>query len=173
MLACLRFSEGRKRRIRTQKGGRLPCERLVELKQRTVAGVRIGEQHSVGQVLTQPIGVAYRDHFVAYAVDDEGWLLDTSQIREAVAGDVPPRAKCGDLCRGHRWRGFSIQIDATLLESSDKGFARGLTRCARSEKEFLKTRVALQHRILEVPGQRWLFQVHDVFAAPRSSADQH
>src|SRR5690349_2157265 len=78
-------SVGRHRGVRIEKRGRLACERLVELKQPAVAGVRINEQHCVGQVLTQPIRVTYRDHFIVYAVHDEGRVVDALQIRESIA----------------------------------------------------------------------------------------
>ncbi len=105
-------SVGRQRGVRIEKGGRLACERLVELKEHAVAGVRINEQHCVGQILTQPIGVAYRNHLVVYAVHDEGRVLDALQIRESIAAEMFPIAKSGDLCGSHFWAWRLIPIIA-------------------------------------------------------------
>src|ERR1700752_4419171 len=86
-----RFGTGREER------GGMPCERVVILKQRPVAGVRIREEYGVRQVLSQTVRVDNRNHLVVHAVDDKRRMLDGSEIRETLSGKAFPLAKRRDL----------------------------------------------------------------------------
>jgi len=76
---------------------------LVKLEQGPVACVRVCHENSVWQVLTQPVGVADRDHLVVYAVHHECRLANASQRREPLAGKSLPLPKGGDLRAGDVW----------------------------------------------------------------------
>ena len=73
---------------RIQKRRRMPCKGLVELKERTVARVRISQKDGIRQVLAQPIGVPNRNHLIVDSIYDEGRRQDAFQIGEAICAHL-------------------------------------------------------------------------------------
>ena len=89
-----RFVGDRKERAR------LPRERVVILEQRSVSGVRVRQQDSIGQVLYEALRVDDRDHLVMHTVDDKRGVLDRAEFREALPGDALPITERRHLCIG-------------------------------------------------------------------------
>jgi hypothetical protein len=93
----------RELRVGREKLSRLMHEALVKLEQGPVPCVRVCHENGVWQVLTQPVGVADRDHLIVHAVHHKCRLANASQRREALAGKSLPLPKCGDLRARDVW----------------------------------------------------------------------
>lgn len=100
---------------------------IVELKQRAVPGVRVGEQDCVRQVLDQPVGVRDGNHCVMNAVHDEHWLANGREVRETLASELLPIPKGHDLSLGDFRPGDRFAIFLPFDQPVDEGFARSLT----------------------------------------------
>jgi len=73
-------------------------ERVMILKQRTVTGVRIGQEHGARQMLRERVRILDRDHLIEDAVHDQARLRDSAELREALpAVAALPRAERGEL----------------------------------------------------------------------------
>ena len=60
-------------------------------------GVGVGQQNGVGEMLAQHVGIAYWNHIVEDAVDDQARLRDFAELGEALATVLFPSTKCRDL----------------------------------------------------------------------------
>ncbi len=63
----------------------------MKLKQRSMPGVGIGQQHGVGEMLAQHVGIAHWNHIVEDAVNDQARLRDLAELGEALATVLFPR----------------------------------------------------------------------------------
>ena len=109
-----------------------------------MSGAGIGEQHRIGQVLRQPVGVAHCNHFVLNTVHHKRWLVDTLQVRKALAPGLLPFTKRGQLgsCDLRSRRRVSI------LRMQQKLVEECLPSClacrGRSEEDLLQNCIALE-----------------------------
>lgn len=53
-------------------------EGFVELEDRSVPGIGIGQENRIEKIFAQPVGVSDGDHLVVNSVDDECGLLNRS-----------------------------------------------------------------------------------------------
>ncbi len=56
-------------------------------------GVGVGQQHSVGEMLAQHVGIADWNHIVEDAVNDQARLRDFAELGEALATVLFPSAE--------------------------------------------------------------------------------
>src|SRR5580658_8111408 len=91
-------------------------------------GVGVGQQHSVGEMLAQHVGIADWNHIVEDAVNDQARLRDFAELGEALATVLFPSAEGRNLS--------DCAILLSLGEPSCEGFSCRLTRLAWSEEEF-------------------------------------
>src|SRR5689334_4425783 len=142
----------------------------MELEERSMASVRVGEQKSIRQILTQEIRIPDGDHFVVDAADYQSGLADAFEAREAFALGLLPLAKCRQLRSGDLWSRRSVAVARPFAEPPDECRASFLTTLCRSKEDFLQNRIAFKGLVREVRGERWLFEIHDVLSASGRSS---
>ncbi len=135
-------------RSRTGWSRGLTRERLMELEQRTVPGVGIGQQYRIWQVLTQKIGIPDRHHFIVNAIHDQRWLAYALEISEALARRFFPFTEGAHLSLGDGRTGDRFTIRAALHESVCEGLSCLLARFRRREEELLQNGISLKLRIV-------------------------
>src|SRR4030095_150351 len=162
----------RDRRVGGEECGRLAGERVVNVEQGAVPGIRICQNHRVWQVLTEPVGVGDGDHLIMDAVHDQDWLTNAPEAAEALSRELLPFTKSCDLSLRDRWPRGGLSIGFPLGKPFDKLFPRRLARLSGSKEDLDQDGVPFEHRIPEVPGETGFFQVHDVLAASWSGARQ-
>ena len=59
--------------------------------------VGVGQQHGVGEMLAQHVGITDWNHIVEGAVDDQARLRDFAELGETLATVIFPGAKGRDL----------------------------------------------------------------------------
>src|ERR1700691_3528378 len=99
-------------------------------------GVGVGQQHSVGEMLAQHVGIANWNHIVEDAVNDQARLRDFAELGEALATVLFPSAEGRNLSDCGILAGQTLGILLSLGEPSCEGFSCRLTRLAWSEEEF-------------------------------------
>src|SRR4030095_7089851 len=140
----LSLSVRREWRVRRQKCGSLSRERLVILKQGTMSGVRIRQEHRVRQVLAQPVGVRDRNHFVVDSVDDKRRLLDALQLGKGGAAGLLPFTKRSHLRRGNVGAGWCVEVLRASCKPLDERRAGRLARRSRGKEDLLQHGVSLE-----------------------------
>src|SRR5436309_14496213 len=87
------------------------------LKQRTVTGVRIGQEHGARQMLRDRVSILDRDHLIEDAVHDQARLRDSAELREALPVVAAlPRTERGEL----RGRDVRTRQGLAILLGSQK-----------------------------------------------------
>jgi hypothetical protein len=72
-----------------------------KLKGRTVAGIRVDDELSVGDVLRKNERVNRRNHYVTIPIHDERRLLNGFELRITLSAHLAPCGSCCSLSR-HR-----------------------------------------------------------------------
>src|SRR5215813_5992914 len=103
---------------------------------------------------------------------DEGGLANRVEVGEALAARLLPVAKCRQLrlgdVRPRRW----LAVVLALHQPPDEGGAGGLAGGRGSEEDLLQDGISAIRRVVEMPGQTRLLDVHDVLAAARGGPDE-
>src|ERR1700693_3108940 len=128
----------------------------MKLKRRTVTRIRIGQQHSVRQVLAEHVRISDRDHIVEDPIHDEAWLTYLGELGKAVPGVMFPGPKSCDLSLCNVWARYGLTILFTFCEPRYKSLACRLTRFAWREEEFHQLLQSWEIRIVSDPLQLWL-----------------
>ena len=55
--------------------------------------VGVGQQHGIGEMLAQHVGIADRNHIVEDAIDDQTGLHDFAELGEAFASCIVSQAR--------------------------------------------------------------------------------
>jgi hypothetical protein len=97
-------------------------------------GVGVGQQHGVGDMLAQHVGIADWDHIVENAVNDQARLRDFAELGEALATVLFPGAKGRDLSDCDILAGKRLAILLSFCEPSREGLSCRLTRFAWRKK---------------------------------------
>src|SRR6267154_5043049 len=135
-------------------------------------GVGVGQQHGVGEMLAQHVGIADWNHIVEDAVNHQARLRDFAELGEALATVLFPGAKGRDLSDCDILAGQRLAILLSLGEPSCEGFSCRLTRLAWSEKEFHQFLQPRHIRIFRNHPEFRFVHVHNVLASLRSSGDE-
>ena len=69
----------------------------MKLKQRAVAGIGVGYQHGIGQMLAQHVGISDRNHVVENSVRHKAWLSYFAKFGKTLAAESLPGAKGRNL----------------------------------------------------------------------------
>ena len=99
-------------------------------------GVGVGQQHGVGEMFAQHLGIADWNHIVEDAVDDQARLRDLAELGETLATVLFPSTKGCDLSDCDILTGQRLAILLSLCEPSREGLSCRLTRFAWRKKEF-------------------------------------
>ena len=134
--------------------------------------IGIGNQHRIGQVLDQPVGIRNGNHFVMNSIYDERRLADCRQVGEAFARMLLPIPKRRHLSLRHISSGNRLPVVFPLKQPINEGLTSRLARFSRSEKDLLQHSIAFEARVLERLRQTRFIQVHDVFTSSRSCSDK-
>src|SRR5271170_8387682 len=134
--------------------------------------VGVGQQHGVGEMLAQHIGIADWNHIVEDAVDDQARLRNFAELGEALATVLFPGAKGRDLSDCDILAGERLAILLSQGEPSCEGFSCRLTRLAWSEKESHQFLQSWHIRIFRNLPEFRFVHVHDVLASLRSGGDE-
>ncbi len=60
-------------------------------------GIGVGQQHGVGEMFAQHVGIANRNHIVEDAIDDQARLHDFAELGKALTSVCLPGTKGRDL----------------------------------------------------------------------------
>jgi hypothetical protein len=93
----------------------------MELKDRSVTGIGVGQKHCIWQVLAKPVRVADGNHLIENAVYDKRRLGNSFEGGEAIPVDPLPIPKGSDLSRGDLWARGWLTIRRALCQTSNKG----------------------------------------------------
>src|ERR1700722_7596166 len=99
-------------------------------------GVGVSQQHGVGEMLAQHIGIADWNHIVEDAVYDQARLRDLAELSETLATVLFPRSEGRDLSDCDILAGQRLPFLLSLWEPSREGLSCRLTRFAWRKKEF-------------------------------------
>ena len=135
-------------------------------------GVGVGQQHGVGEMFAQHLGIADWNHIVKDAVNDQARLRDFAELGETLATVLFPGAKGRDLSDCDILAGQRLAIFLSQGEPSCEGFSCRLTRLAWSEKEFHQFLQPRHTRIFRNLPEFRFVHVHNVLASLRSSGDE-